>query len=247
VARSNPRLVVGVGVVSAFLLVGGPGLAAAIADPDHSGRSDRDNSDRNWGESGGGSKRGDDDPDDRGDRGDRYGGGGDNRTSDDGFRVGDDAPSFGNGPQTRVGSGRTEIQEVTPEDDSGSNDRSGSDHPGASPGQFEPPRVTVGNGRTPGVQDNDREPRFRVSAPEPAPAPLPPPPPPPPPAPPKPSWTDRIYTPPVIPKQLSVTPTADWTEPLWGVAGLLLIPAAGAVVGYRQARAAQDVEKLRRP
>jgi hypothetical protein len=243
VARSNPRLVVGVGVVSAFLLVGGPGLAAAIADPDHSGRSDRDNSDRNWGDSGGGSKRGDDDRDDR--RGDW--GGGDYRKSGDGFRVGDDGPSFGNGPQTRVGSGRTEIQEVTPGDDSGSNDRSGSDHQGASTGRFEPPRVTFGNGRSPTAQDDDREPRFRVSVPEPAPAP-PPPPPPPPPAPPKPSWTERIYTPPpAMPKQLGVAPAADWSEPLWGIAGLLLIPAAGAVLGYRQARGAQDAAKLYRP
>ena len=239
-ARSNPRLVVGVGVISTFLLVGGPGMAAAIADPGHSGRSDWDNSsDRDWGDSRGGSKSGD---------GDRRGGGGDNRKSGDGFRGDDDGPSFanGNGPQTRVGSGRTDIQGAAPGDGSGSNDRSGSDHPGAQTGQFEPPRVTVGNGRSPGVQDDDGEPRFRVSAPEPAPAPPPPPPPPPPPAP-DPSGADRLSLPRAVPKELSVAPAADWAEPLWGIAGLLLIPAAGAVLGYRQARAAQAVGGLRRP
>lgn len=211
-------------------------MAAAIAQPGHSDRSDRDNSDRNWADSRGGSKGGD---------GDRRGGG-DNRKSGDGFRGDDDGPNSGNGdaPQTRVGSGRTEIQDVAPGDGSGSNDRSGSDHPGAETGQFEPPRVTVGNGRSPGVQDDDHGPRFRVNAPEPEPAP---PPPPPPPAAPEPSWADRIYTPPAMPKQLGVAPAADWSEPLWGIAGLLLIPAAGAVLGYRQARAAQHVEKLRRP
>jgi hypothetical protein len=242
VARSNPRLVVGVGVISAFLLIGGPGLAAAIADPGHSGRGDRDSSDRGWGDSRGGSKRGGDFP----------GGGGDNRKSDDGIRGGNDGPSFGNsdGPQSRVGSGRSEIQQLSPgdassSDGSGSTDRSGSDRPGGPKADFEPPRVTVGNGRSPGVQDDDREPRFRIAVPEPSPAP--PPPPPPPPAAPDPSWADRIYMPPAEPKQIGVAPAAGWAEPLWGIAGLLLIPAAGAVLGYRQARAAQTAEVLRRP
>ena len=219
-------------------------MAVAIADPGHSGRGDRDNSDRNWGNSRGGSNRGGDDRDDR------RGGGGDNRKPDDGFRGGVDGPSSGSNdaPQSRVGSGRTEIQQLSPGEvssgeDSGSSDRAGSDHPGAPKADFDPPRVTVGNGRSPGVQDDDREPRFGVTAPEPAPAP----PPPPPPAAPEPSWTDRISTPPAMPKQLSVTPAADWTEPLWGIAGLLLIPTAGAVLGYRQAKAAKTVAELGRP
>ena len=85
-------------------------MAVAIADPGHSGRGDRDNSDRNWGGSRGGSNRGGDD------RGDRRGNGGENRKSDDGFRGDDDGPSFGNNdaPQSRVGSGRTEIQQLSP-------------------------------------------------------------------------------------------------------------------------------------
>ena len=43
-----------------------------------------------------------------------------------------------------------------------------------------------------------------------------------------------------------VAPTAGVADPLWGVAGLLLIPAAGAILGYRQARAAQPRAELGR-
>lgn len=212
-------------------------MAAAIADPGHSGRGDRDNSDRNWGDSRGGSNRGGDD------RGDRRGSGDNNR------KPGSDSRGDNGGPQSRVGSGRTEVQQLSPAEtssgeDSGSSNRSGSDHPGSPKADFDPPRVTVGNGRSPGVQDDERKPRIGFTEPEPAPAP-PPPPPPPPPAP-EPSWADRIYTPPALPKQLAVTPTSGWAEPLWGIAGLLLIPAAGAVLGYRQAKAAKSVAELGR-
>jgi hypothetical protein len=43
-----------------------------------------------------------------------------------------------------------------------------------------------------------------------------------------------------------VAPAAELADPLWGVAGLLLIPAAGAILGYRQARATQAAAKLGR-
>jgi hypothetical protein len=235
VARSNPRLAAGVGVVSAFLLLGGPGLAAAIADPGYGGGSDRGgSSDGDWGDSRRGSGGGWDNREDN--SGSRRGG-------DTGNRPGDDSPKPDNGnePWTRVGSGRGDAQ-LSPGDSSDSNNRSGSDQPGAPSAKFEPPKVTVGNGRTPGIQDEEREPRWRVTAPEPAP------PPPPPPAPaPAPSWVDRIYTPPAMPKQLGVAPASNLTDPLWGIAGLLLIPAAGAVLGYRQARAAQAAAELGRP
>ncbi len=139
------------------------------------------------------------------------------------------------GPRTKVGSGR----------ESGTSDeRPGSDYSPDPTGAFKPPKVTFGDGRTPGVQDTDPEPRWRGGAPEPAP------PPPPPPATevvdiaPPPS-INRTPGPPVI-RQLIVAPAAELTDPLWGVAGLLLIPAAGAVLGYRQARAAQAVAKLGR-
>jgi hypothetical protein len=127
---------------------------------------------------------------------------------------------------------------------SGSSGGSGSDHPGAPGADFNPPRVTVGNGRSPGIQSDDPEPRWRTPAAEPA---SPPPPPPPPPAPaPPPSWADRIYSPPPVTQKLGVTPASELTDPLWGIAGLLLIPAAGAVLGYRQARAAQAADRLHR-
>jgi hypothetical protein len=142
----------------------------------------------------------------------------------------------GDVPRTTVGSGR----------DAGTSDeRPGSDYSPDPTGAFKPPKVTFGDGRTPGVQDTDPEPRWRGGAPEPA-----PPPPPPPPAAevvdiaPPPS-TNRTPRPPVI-RQLIVAPAAELTDPLWGVAGLLLIPAAGTVLGYRQARAAQAVAKLGR-
>jgi len=137
-------------------------------------------------------------------------------------------------PKTRVGSGR----------ESGtSGERPGSDYSHDPTGAFKPPKVTFGDGRTPGVQDTDPEPRWRGGAPEPAP-------PPPPPAtdvvdispPPR---ADRTPKSPVI-RQLIVAPAAELTDPMWGVAGLLLIPAAGAILGYRQARAAQAVAKLGR-
>jgi hypothetical protein len=57
---------------------------------------------------------------------------------------------------------------------------------------------------------------------------------------------DRIPAAPVLTQQMGDPRPADWTDPLWGLAGLLLIPAAGAMLGYRQARAAHAVESLRR-
>jgi hypothetical protein len=233
VARSNPRLAAAVGLVAAFLLLGGPGLAASTADPGHGGGSGRGgNSDRDWGDSRRGSGGGDRDDN----SGSRRGDDGANRRGNDSLRPDSDAP------QTRVGSGRADVQEDSPGDRSGSNGGSGSDHPGAPSAKFEPPKVTVGNGRTPGGQDRDREPRWRVSAPEPAPAP---PPPPPPPAP-APSWVERIHIPPAMPKQLGVAPASNMTDPLWGIAGLLLIPVAGAALGYRQARASHAAAELGR-
>jgi hypothetical protein len=50
-----------------------------------------------------------------------------------------------------------------------------------------------------------------------------------------------------VPQQIEVASAAGWSEPLFGLAGLLLIPAAGAALGYRQARAAQQAEKLHSP
>jgi hypothetical protein len=142
--------------------------------------------------------------------------------------------SAADGPRTRVGSGR----------DAGTSDaRPGSDYSPDPSGSFKPPKVTFGDGRTPGVQDTDREPRWRGGGAEPAP------PPPPPPA------TEVVdispgpridRTPRPIIRQLIVAPAAELTDPMWGVAGLLLIPTAGAILGYRQARGAHAAAELGR-
>lgn len=122
----------------------------------------------------------------------------------------------------------------------------GGSAPAAGPADtFQPPRVTVGNGREPGLQSGDPAPRQQAPAPLPAVVPLAPAPPSPPPAPPPaPPWLQRLSAPPPMP--LPGAPTADWTG-LWGIAGLLLIPAAGAALGYRQARAAQMADRIHRP
>jgi hypothetical protein len=51
---------------------------------------------------------------------------------------------------------------------------------------------------------------------------------------------------PGVVRQLVVAPTSGLGDPLWGVAGLLLIPAAGAILGYRQARASHAAAELGR-
>jgi hypothetical protein len=137
-------------------------------------------------------------------------------------------------PSSRVGSGR----------EAGTSDeRPSSDFSPDRPGQGNAPKVTFGDGRTPGVQAPDTEPRWRWSAPEPAP--------PPPPevitVPLNPPTNSPVREQPGVVQRL-VAPTAGMADPLWGVAGLLLIPAAGAILGYRQARAAEAIAKLgRRP
>ena len=131
----------------------------------------------------------------------------------------------------------------------------GSGYSGQPVSAFNSPRVTIGNGRTPGTHTVQRPSAPEgvlayeaLGATEAAPAapqvpaaieinipPLPPP-----------SPVERIG-----PAQLVVGEfgygTADTvTDPLAGVAGLFLIPAIGAVLGYRQARAAQSLrESLR--
>ena len=138
-------------------------------------------------------------------------------------------------PSIRVGSGR---------DSGSSTERPSSDYSPGSP-EFKKPKVTFGNGRTPAVRDNDPEPRWSWSAPEPA-APPPPPPPQVITVPLTPPMISPVIPPPGVVQQLVVAPTAGVVDPLWGVAGLLLIPAAGAILGYRQARGAHAAAELGR-
>jgi len=191
---------------------------------------------------------------------------------DDGNKTAD--PVIIESPAARVGSGRVaaaDPEESAPRlaaasDASGSSasrvSESGTSVEAVSPGgsgsglagtpspQFSPPRVTVGNGREPRIWNGPPEPQWQAPVPQPAPA-MPPPPPLPPPPPPAPlaSPDSRVQENPpprVLTQQLGgVGGTTDWSNPLWGLAGLLLIPAAGAALGYRQARAAHAAERLR--
>jgi hypothetical protein len=232
VARPNPLAAAGIGMASVFLVLGGTGAAVAFADPGGSRGSDRgNNSDRgdngSDGWKGGGGER-------RDNGGPRTAG---RQHADEAARAGSDAP------RTRVGSGREDTARLSPGDAGPDPDSGGGSDSSRATSSFEPPRVTFGNGREPGVQSDDPEPRWRAPASPPAEAP--PPPPPPAPAAPSPSLVDRIAPPPAVVRQFVVAPAAELTEPMWGIAGLLLIPAAGAALGYRQARAAQSVDRLR--
>jgi hypothetical protein len=186
VAQANLRLAAGVGVMAVGLLVGGPRVAVAIAEPgggSHSGHSDNG---RGSDDSGRGSSRGGSDVSDN------------NVTN--GNRSAQKSATVA-APRTKVGSGR----------DAGTSE------------------ARPGSGYSP-------DPPFK-----------PPPPPPPVVIAPAPSWVDRINLPPVVAQELRVRQAADLTDPMWGgVAGLLLIPATGAVLGYRQARAAQAAAELGR-
>lgn len=267
-ARSNPRLAAGIGITVLFFLLGGPGAAIAFSDPggEHSDRGGNSSSDGNG--SGRGTSRGggSDDADNGGSRSTNTNtntNSGGNRHAEADAGTDDDGVT----PKVRFGSGRDDQQQwVSPGGNaaqssstsasvgSGDSGATGATGPGADPGSsgpgavngFQSPRVTFGNGRTPGADTDGPGRGWRTpasgSGSQPAPQPPPPPAPPPPP-----SWVHRIATHPAPTKQLGVAPAADLSDPLWGVAGLLLIPAAGAVLGYRQARAAQAVEKLRLP
>jgi hypothetical protein len=136
-------------------------------------------------------------------------------------------------PSSRVGSGR----------ESGTSDERPSSNYSPDPPQFKKPKVTFGDGRSPGVQDHDSGPRWRWNSPEPA---SPPPPPEVITVPLNPPTVSPVHQQPGVVRQLVVAPTSGWGDPLWGVAGLLLIPAAGAILGYRQARGAHAAAELGR-
>jgi hypothetical protein len=213
VAQTSLRLAAGVGVVAACLLVGGPSAAVAIASPG-SGHDGRSGD----GKGSDSSDRGGSDYSD------------DNINADNRAGTNTDA---GGRPSTRLGSGR----------ESGTSEERPSSDYSPDPPQFKKPKVTFGDGRTPGIQDHDPEPRWGRNAPEPAP-------PPPPPevitVPLNPPTVSPVRVQPGVVQRLVVAPTSGVGDPLWGVAGLLLIPAAGAILGYRQARASHAAAELGR-
>jgi hypothetical protein len=264
VPPSNLRLAAGVGVVAAVMVVGGPTAAVAIADPggSHSNHSDhRDRADvrGGWKHGGGDRDGGDRDGDrdrDGSDRGDGDYSGGSRKPSTSGSDTAQRSTSGSSrsdtgsttttqAPQTSARTSQTATAGEAPEPQTpaggpGSDTVSGADvarPPSSGPVQ---PRVTVGNGRSPGIQTHDPEPpRVTFVAPEIAP---PPPPVMPPPAPP----STEVSHPQRFVPQFATAPSTNWSDPLWGLAGLVLIPAAGAVLGYRQAKAARDAEVLTR-
>jgi hypothetical protein len=131
--------------------------------------------------------------------------------------------------------------------------RDGSGYSPTSGGSLRSPRVVVGSGRSPGdpvpgswsecevLQDSSLQapvadesvpavPEAVIDLPT-LPPPLPP--------------TEHIL-PAVVAGELGIGTIDTTTDPLAGVAGLILIPAVGAVLGYRQARAAQSVRESAR-
>ena len=121
----------------------------------------------------------------------------------------------------------------------------GSDSSSAPVHAFEPPQVTVGNGRRPATKTGGPERHRQDPAPAPV-APAPPPRLPPPPPRSAPVPLHPVDKPPAVIRQFVVAPGVGSTDPLWGIAGLLLIPVAGAALGYRQARGAQAAERIHR-
>ncbi len=128
----------------------------------------------------------------------------------------------------------------------------GSGYSGQPTAGFNTPNVTFGNGRTPGTHVAPPPGASEavlmydaLVAPQAVPAvptaieiniPLPPPLPP----------VERIGPAQLVVREFGTGTTVTVTDPLAGVAGLILIPAIGAVLGYRQARAAQSLrESLR--
>src|SRR5689334_13817804 len=137
VAPPNLRLAAGVGVVAACLLAGGPSAAVAFADPGggHSGHSGSGKGS----DSGGGSRSGSDYSDDN---------------INDNGRSGTNS-AIDSRPSTRVGSGR----------ESGTSEERPSSDYSPDPPQFKKPKVTFGDGRAPGIQDHDPQPRWGWNAP----------------------------------------------------------------------------------
>lgn len=268
VAQTTVRIAAGAGVVAASLLIVGPNPAEAGADRHGSGHSNNDY--RKNGSGGHGNAN--------------RGPANFVKDIVDGFSAiaGFDKPSKPNldPPKMDLGSSGVDsgeffvVQSVEPEGQMAMRSAAVAEAPtgdnvttAATPGgggsgysgqpavAFRAPRVTVGNGRTPGtnvakppapeavyMQDSLVAPRAVPAAPSvptaieinvpPLPPPLPP--------------VEKIRPAELVVGQFG-TGTADTvTDPLAGVAGLILIPAIGAVLGYRQARAAQSLrESLR--
>jgi hypothetical protein len=126
---------------------------------------------------------------------------------------------------------------------SGAVPRAGSDRIGTPTVSVRSPRVVVGNGRSPGLQDSEPVRENPEIVPPAVPVaievtvpPLPPPLPP----------VERIQPPRLVVGELGTAKIDTTTDPLFGLTGLILIPMVGAALGYRQARAAQGIRESAR-
>lgn len=253
-AHSTVRFAAGAGVIAASLLVVGPNPAHAFADKHGPGGHSYDDHRKNG--SGG--------------RGGGAGGGSSNTSVNDVVTGGivDQPPLNLDPPQMNLGTSGSDLGDLAVTDSAapqgqaalrsaavaeaptGDNavaatPRTGSGNAGRPVTSFRAPRVVIGNGRTPGThtskpgsapeavleQDSGT---AEAAAPEaieinvpPLPPPLPP--------------VERIRSAELVVGEFG-TGTADTvTDPLAGAAGLILLPAVGVVLGFRQARAAQSM------
>jgi hypothetical protein len=230
VAQASSRLAACAGVAAAALLIGAPGAAVAVADGGGSGSHSNHGGDN----SGGG--------------GNQYGRGG----NAGGGNTSDTKPKAGNNrPRTTVGSGRNDVAGGDTADDqpgqrSGPRQPTNLDRSGSSGGTATgtpdpaPPTVRFGDGRSPHYLPPVGAP-HRSSAPTVAPAP--------PPnviaTPSSPSVVDRLLSSSALLSQGGAQ-SGPLPDPVLGLAGLLVFPAAGGVLGYRQAKAAQAAKELGR-
>jgi hypothetical protein len=256
VAHSAIRIAAGAGAVAASLLIVGPNPAGAAADEDGQG-SYSENDDWNGAGATRGTIRGteqapktDLDPPQM-------------KLGTSGSDLEDDALVENSAPEGQVAlrsaavveqpAGDNELAAALPRLGSDYSPQAGSDYSRQPVTAFRSPRVVVGNGRIPGT--HVRRPGSATGAVLAADAPvssaavpaaptaieinIPPLPPPLPPV-------ERIRTAELVVGEFGTGTVDSVTDPLAGAAGLILIPAVGAVLGYRQARAAQSLrESLR--
>ncbi|WP_029114996.1 hypothetical protein [Mycobacterium sp. URHB0044] len=253
--RTNVRVAAGAGAIAAFVLFAGSTVPVVSADPGHSRH-------------GNGSHRGNDDGyDQQRGRGGRFdvdrtdGRGGD---SDAGrVAASDPTPTFGNQrspennrssptdrstpvfrqPSTSRGaSAATQPgDQAAPPAADGGGGSGGAAVTGSIGSSFTQPRVTVGNGRSPGILSGQPREAPSPAAPVETPAPAPPPPAPAPPP------TVRLEEPMLQRAVSSLWAAAAPYQPggvLFGLAGLVLAPLAGAWLGFRQARASKAAAQL---
>jgi len=268
VAQSTIRVAAGAGVVAASLLIAGPNPAHAIADKHGLGphsvyedRNDRPNGPSNRRNSGGLSWAKD--------VSNTAGGVKDPKPSTapplmdlgtGGSDLDDLAVAESIAPEgpmalrsAAVAEEPTGVNAAGAAPRAGAAPQAGSGYAFSPAASFRSPRVVIGNGRSPGPHDASRPARpvlrdssLGAQVPDVLPAvpeaieinivPLPPPLPP----------VERIRPSGLVVGEFGTATVDTTTDPLAGVVGLILIPAVGAVLGYRQARAAQSLRESTR-